>query len=88
MLNKNAQDKYCYSFDIVSYRDDLSERDIIIMLPVLNDKSIHQIILYQTLPQYINESLSFVYANLAQLLHHKCQEQMSILGRIAELAKL
>lgn len=88
MLNKNAQDKYFYSFDIVSYRDDLSERDIIIMLPVLNDKSIHQIILYQTLPQYINESLSFVYANLAQLLHHKCQEQMSILGRIAELAKL
>lgn len=87
MLNKNAQDKYCYSLDIISYRDNLSEHDIIAILPVLNDNSIHKIILYQTLPQYINESLSLVYRNpnFSQHLAYKYKEHSPILEQITRL---
>ena len=87
MLNKNAQDKYCYSLDIISYRDNLSEHDIISILPVLNDNSIHKIISYQTLPQYINESLSLAYrnSNFSQLLSYKYKEHSPILEQITRL---
>lgn len=89
MLNKNAQDKYCYSLDIISYRDNLSEHDIISILPVLNDNSIHKITSYQTLPQYINESLSFVHRNFDffHFLTYKYQEQSIVLARIKHLSK-
>lgn len=79
----------CFIHDILSSRNNLSEQDIVTILPAFNDHSINKIILYQTLPQYINESLSFVHRNLDffQFLTYKYQEQSSILGRIKHLAK-
>ena len=75
--------------DILSSRNNLNEQDIVTILPILNSHSINKIVLYQPLPQYINESLSFVHRNFDffHFLTYKYQEQSIVLARIKHLSE-
>ena len=75
------------SDNIISYRDNLSEIDINIILPTLSNKGISKAILYQDLPQYVTESLILNRPNLqiisSILIKYKHQE--SILSRLINI---
>lgn len=84
---KNSE--YGFIHDILSSRNNLSEQDIVTILPILNSHSINKIVLHQPLPQYINESLSFVHRNFDffHFLTYKYQEQSIVLARIKHLSE-
>lgn len=57
LLNNKVRSKDSFSHSIISYRKDLSEQDIEILMPFLSSKDVLEIISnYQNLPQYIIES--------------------------------
>ena len=62
--NDENNSKHTFSDNIISYRDNLSEIDINIILPTLSNKGISKAILYQDLPQYVTESLILNRPNL------------------------
>lgn len=85
--NDENNSKHTFSDNIISYRDNLSEIDINIILPTLSNKGISKAILYQDLPQYVTESLILNRPNLqiisSILIKYKHQE--SILSRLINI---
>lgn len=83
----DGNSEHTFSDNIISYRDNLSEIDINIILPTLSNKGISKAILYQDLPQYVTESLILNRPNLqiisSILIKYKHQE--SILSRLLNI---
>ena len=83
----DGNSEHTFSDNIISYRDNLSEIDINIILPTLSNKGISKAILYQGLPQYVTESLILNRPNLqiisSILIKYKHQE--SILNRLLNI---
>lgn len=83
----DGNSEHTFSDNIISYRDNLSEMDINIILPTLSNKGISKAILYQGLPQYVTESLILNRPNLqiisSILIKYKHQE--SILNRLLNI---
>lgn len=85
--NDENNSKHTFSDNIISYRDNLSEIDINIILPTLSNKGISKAILYQDLPQYVTESLILNRPNL-QIISYiliKYKHQESILSRLINI---
>lgn len=89
ILNSKSESKSNYSDSIMFYRDNLSDIDIITMLPALNDDTIDKTVLWKELPQYINEMLILNYSHLKieNLLVVKYRWQEGILKGLFELGK-
>ena len=83
--------KHTFSNNIISYRNNLTEMDLNIILPTLSDYSIFKVISYQNLPQYVTEALMFsliLYkAHLETVLSlvNKYRYQMPIFTRISNV---
>ena len=85
---KDSEDReYSFSHDILSYRNNLSEQDITIMLPTLYGNDVEKVILYQDLPQYITESLILNRCNIQTVrnLGLKYKHQEHILNRLTNI---
>ena len=86
-LNHEADDKYRFSNNIINYRNNLTEQEIVTILPAFRDNVISKVIIGQNLPQYINESLIFSSKNLRALsiLSVKYKHQAHIIDRLIYL---
>lgn len=85
---KDSEDReYSFSHDILSYRNNLSEQDIAIILPTLYGKDVEKVILYKDLPQYITESLILNRCNIHTVfnLGLKYKHQEHILNRLTNI---
>lgn len=83
--------KHTFSNNIISYRDNLTEMDLSIILPTLSDYSIFKVISYQNLPQYVTEALTLslilykAHLDTVLSLVNKYRYQMPIFTRISNV---
>ena len=85
---KDSEDReYSFSHDILSYRNNLSEQDISVILPTLYGKDVEKVILYQDLPQYLTEALILNRCNLQTIfnLDIKYKHQEHIFKRLTNI---
>ena len=85
--NHKAEDNYRFCNNIVDYRTNLTEQEILIILPALYDNFIFKVVIGYNLPQYINELLVFNDKNLQaqSLLNVKYPHRSHIMDRLAQL---
>ena len=85
--DRRKDSEYGFSHDILSYRNNLSEQDISVILPTLYGKDVEKVILYQDLPQYITEALILNRCNLQTISHLslKYKHQEHIFKRLTNI---
>lgn len=85
--DRRKDSEYSFCHDILSYRNNLSEQDISVILPTLYGKDVEKVILYQDLPQYITEALILNRCNLQTISHLslKYKHQEHIFKRLTNI---